>query len=220
MNRPRKSAGIVLLIVFAMLFVPPTARADAGIPMLPIAYPLVLLFLLPVIAIEAIYLYLKLKTEWRRLTAVTAIANAATLAIGYPLAWLVDFGLELLLSFVANTLDRLGLKTLADKLGWLGFLFPAWLGPSEQLWPVLLAFVVLLLPAYLLSGFVESRIIERFGLPDRAPSGDTVTLFAPGAESLPESRKVRRAVWQANAWSYMFLAAAGMLGLYLQFRHR
>jgi uncharacterized membrane protein YfcA len=35
----------MLLIFLAVLFLPSTARADAGIPMLPIAYPLVLLFL-------------------------------------------------------------------------------------------------------------------------------------------------------------------------------
>ena len=37
----------------AILLVPLYANADAGIPMLPIAYPVILIFLIPVIGIEA-----------------------------------------------------------------------------------------------------------------------------------------------------------------------
>ena len=68
----------------------------------------------------------------------------------------------------------------------------AWLGPGagETRWPILLAFVVLLAPSLLLSGFVESYLLGlRAWLDCQGPSA--------------------RVVWQANLLYYAFLAIAG-----------
>lgn len=51
-------AGVLVAVLF---FCPLAAGADAGVPMLPIAYPVVLFFLLPVVAIEAVYLQMRLR---------------------------------------------------------------------------------------------------------------------------------------------------------------
>jgi hypothetical protein len=51
--------------------------ADAGIPMLPLAYPVIVLFLVLVIAIESLYIRFRLGTGWRNTLA--AIQNANTL---------------------------------------------------------------------------------------------------------------------------------------------
>jgi hypothetical protein len=200
MTKSRTGYGI-LLIFLAVLFLPLTARADAGIPMLPIAYPVVLLFLVPVIAIEAIYLRLRLKTAWWNTIKATAIVNAVTLVLGYPLAWLLSLALEFLSMGIDFLLSKVGLEHSLDHLpAWLFvILFPAWLGPWDKTWPVLVAFVVLLIPSYFLSGFVESRMmLNRLEL---------------------ESSEIKRAVWRANLLSYAFLAAAGTWVLYLRLKH-
>jgi hypothetical protein len=96
----------------AILLLNPTpAHADAGIPMLPFAYPVILLFLVPVIAIEALYLRLRLHTEWKNTLAATAKANLITMLLGFPLAWLVLTVLEMLLwyaMYLTGVEDHLG----------------------------------------------------------------------------------------------------------------
>ena len=71
----------------------------------------------------------------------------------------------------------------------------AWMGPVEERWAIPFAYVILLIPSFILSGFVESRLIERRGwLQSRSPSV--------------------RTVWQANALSYAFLAIVGWAALW------
>jgi hypothetical protein len=192
----------IIYIAATVLFCPLAARADAGIPMLPIAYPVVLLFLLPVIVIEAAYLRLKLRTAWWNTIKATAIVNAVTLVLGYPLAWLLSLVLEFLFIGIEYLLFKMGLEHTLERLpAWVGvILLPAWLGSWDKTWPVLVAFVVLLIPSYFLSGFVESRMML-----NRLDS---------------ESSEIKRAVWRANLLSYLFLAAAGCISLALYFRRR
>ena len=80
--------------------------------MLPFAYPVILLFLLPVIGIEVLYLRARLKTSWRETLSATSKANLVTMLLGYPLAWIVFLGVELLL--------WLGLSAtgISDRLKW------------------------------------------------------------------------------------------------------
>jgi branched-subunit amino acid ABC-type transport system permease component len=56
--------------------------------MLPFAYPVIVVFLLPVIAIEAVYIRMRLRTDWGTTIRATAKANLITLLLGFPLAWL------------------------------------------------------------------------------------------------------------------------------------
>lgn len=189
-------AGVILV------FLSPAAHADAGIPMLPIAYPVVLLFLLPVIAIESIYLRAKLKTGWWGIVKGVSIVNAVTLILGYPLAWVLAFVVEYVFTGVALLFIKAGFERTIERLPlWAsGVLAPAWLGPTEDIWPILVAFVVLLIPAFFLSGYVEARMMaKRIEL-----SGGVV----------------KRAVWQANVCSYVFLAVAGFTTLYFYFRRQ
>jgi len=168
--------------------------------MLPIAYPVVLLFLLPVIAIEATYLRLKLRTAWWRTIRATTIVNAVTLVLGYPLAWTLSLIVEFLLIGIEYLLFKMGLEHTLERLpAWVSvILFPAWLGPWDKTWPVLVVFAVLLIPSYFFSAFVESQMML-----NRLDS---------------ESSEIKSAVWRANLLSYAFLAAAGCISLALYFR--
>lgn len=190
-----RGPSVVWVAAAAVLFLfPSEARADAGIPMLPVAYPVVLLFLLPVIAIEAIYLRSKLQTEWWNTLKATAGANAVTLVLGYPLAWALMLGIEFGLGAISEHIHS---ARLSDAIGYLGLLSPAWIGPTEDRWPVLIAFVILLIPSFLLSGFVEARLLDHHEW-----------LRHAGSSSI--------AVWWANLLSYAFLAGAGCLALWIE----
>ena len=167
--------------------------------MLPFAYPVILALLIPVIVIEAIYLRARLKTEWKPTLSATAKANAVTMLLGFPLAWAMFFGVELLL--------WIGLATtgIGDRLQWapghaiakmvIVATSAAWLGPGDERWVIPFAYAILLVPSFILSGFVESRLIRRNDLLGRDPS-------------------CSRAVWQANVLSYIFLAIVGCMTLW------
>jgi hypothetical protein len=197
----RRGLSVIPFVFAAILLLPANAYADAGIPMLPIAYPVVLLFLLPVIAIEAFYLRLRLGTRWWPTIKGVSIVNAVTLVLGYPLAWVVSLLAQLLLTLIAFLLEKAGVReVIGDKVFWLSVVVPAWLGPVDRLWPILAAFVVLLIPAFLLSGYAEAWMVRRYSL-------------------LDTDGECSRAIWRANALSYVFLAVAGCMVLYLRLRH-
>lgn len=213
--------GVTCAVATVMFLCPLAANADAGIPMLPIAYPIVLIFLLPVVVIEAIYLQTTLRAGWWRTFKATSIVNAITLVLGYPLAWLASLLIEFILVLVVVLMEKAGLAhVFGDRIYWLSILSPAWLGAVDSLWPILAAFAVLLIPAFLLSGYVEGLMLERYDLLSlpgwQQPSQNEV---APPQEFVRAGEKrCKREVWRANLLSYIFLAAVGCLALYFRFR--
>ncbi len=199
-ERKRFTVGALACGV-AVLMAPATARADAGIPMLPVAYPVLFIYLIPVIAIESIYLRFRLHTRWRNTILATAGANALTMLVGFPLAWVICFVAELALGYAINASGiSAHIPLAANSPIWelLGAVLGApWMGPVfPDRWPILVAFVALLIPSFLLSAFVEARLLDRRGW-------------------LDSELKSSRAVWQANVLSYLFLAVAGCFLLWL-----
>jgi len=168
--------------------------------MLPLAYPILLGMLVFVVVIEAAYLCLKLRTPlWPTVRSV-GIANAVTTVLGFPLVWIIyvvlEFTLFSVLSF-SGLLDHLGKfpDTLIGRII-LVVLAAAWMGPeTKSNWPVLLAFLVLLVPAFFLSAYVEAWILNRGG-------------------RLNLNRDTTRTIWQANVLSYVVLAVVGCVVLY------
>jgi hypothetical protein len=158
-------AGLFIGVV--LLLSPIPAHADAGIPMLAVAYPVLLLFLFPVVAIEALYIRHRLHTNWSDTWNAALKANLVSMLLGYTLAWLICFGLELLFwSAVCNTgaSGHFGLAPgsqianvleIAMSAAWMG----GGAGGKWGHWPIPLAFILLLIPSFLLSGFVESLLL-------------------------------------------------------------
>jgi hypothetical protein len=174
---------------------PASALADAGIPMLPVRYPVILLYLIPVILIETLYLQHQLNTNIRRtFIAVTGI-NIVTTGIGYPLMYFLYVGLDQVLHFPE------GLEPALTRIGWVPMfmtvqIFPDWTGLQRSTWVMLVMFVVLLLPGYVLTGMVKSWLLHGYDL-------------------LNFRGNVKAAVWMATRLSYLFLATAGCIILYL-----
>lgn len=187
------AAGIC---VAAILFCfPHSAHADAGITMMPVRYPGVLLYLLPVIVIEAIYLQHHLETSPRRtLFAVTSI-NLVTVGLGFPLSYGIYAGLNSVVPFPQ------GFAEVFNHVGWLPMwmadaVLPDWSGLQHSVWAMLAMFLLLLFPGYWLTGVVKSWAFHSYDLLNFR--GDT-----------------KDAVWRATRLSYMFLAGAGCILLYL-----
>lgn len=173
---------------------PAVARADAAIPMLPVAYPAILWFLLPVVLIETMYLVTDLRTRWRRtIVAVTGI-NLVTMGLGYPLAWLLYDVLNRLLGFPPGRAESY------INMAWVPVwvcekLFPNWEGLRDEMLPVLAIFVVLLVPSYLLSRFMKSWLVDWYDL-------------------LHYKTSTKSAIMMANRLSYLFLVGVGCFLLY------
>lgn len=169
--------------------------------MMPVRYPVILLYLLPVIAIEAGYLHSQLATNWRRTLVAVTGSNLVTTALGYPLAYGVYMGLNSVLHFPQ------GMDEVFTHFGWL----PSWLCMNllpdqsnlrDSIWATLGMFVVLLVPGYYLSGLVKVGLVEWYD-----PMKHRLT-------------STRAEVWMANRLSYVFLWAAGCVILYLNYTGR
>jgi len=187
-----------LLFVAGLIFLPVRAHADAGIPMMPVRYPANLLYLVPVIAIEVAYLKAALNARWRRTILAVSGVNVVTMALGYPLAYGLYLALNSYFQFPQGTIDVFG--QIGSLPLWLSSrLFPEWTGLEQGVWPVLVTFVLLLVPSFILSGLVKAWLVEWYDLL-------AYRISSP-----------RPAVWIANRLSYMFLIVAGCVVLYLTY---
>jgi hypothetical protein len=157
-----------------------------------VTYPLILLFLVPVIAIEVFYIQRRLRTQWRNTIIVTTIANTLSMLLGYPLIWIILAALQFQSTdFLSRTHSAVFIMILTA----------AWPTPEYGAdWEILAAFLILLVPAFLLSAFVEDILLSRF-------------------RWLRSDRPSTSTVWIANALSYCFLAIAGCAALWWGVHH-
>lgn len=178
---------------------PALAHADAGIPMMPVQYPELLLFILPVVLIETIYVQQALDTPGRRTAVAITGVNLFTMAMGYPLAWAIYEILNRMVGFPP------GKTQVFTNLWWVPVwvalrAFPAWSGLHQAVWPVITIYVLLLLPGFLLSGLVKAWMVDWYDL-------------------LNYRGNPRPVVWRANRYSYLFLAVTGCVLLYQAYTH-
>jgi len=166
------------------------ALADVGLPMIIIAWPLMLLALVPIIVVEALLVrrWVPL-SEQEAFKGVTA-ANALSTAVGVPLAWLV--------TFVAQLAIGLPIALVADKFSWnpngplvdvIGaILSSAWIQDSgaNTIWVIGVSMAVLLIPCFYVSVWLERKVCLRMW-----KSCDPV--------------QVRLGVYRANLASYLLL---------------
>jgi hypothetical protein len=196
LQKNRRVAGALAAAVIGL---PATARADAGIAMLPVTHETMWFFLLLVIIIEIIYLQSRLKTRFRRtLIAVTAV-NTATTGLGFPLAWLIYAGLDSYVGFPG------GVAEAFDNMHFLPFwvcqkIFPDLVGMHAEVWVVLGVFITLLVPSYLLTRLVKTWVFEWYDL-------------------LRYEGDIKPAILMANRLSYLLLGLTGCMLLFRTFQH-
>jgi hypothetical protein len=185
---------VLLLIAFIPLLAAP-AYANAGVPMLAIILPGMIVSLIPIILIEAWYISRSLNISFARAIKVMGIANLESTLIGIPVTWTVWVAVEMLFAYVGYYLsDYLGLSlpdfiysVFAITIG------AAWVAPnkSNAYWLLPAAVSVLLLVFFYISWLIERRRAKRLL-----------------RECAPES--VNKATLRANILSYGLLSVIGI----------
>ena len=167
--------------------------ANIGIPMLFVQLPYLAVVLAPVIGVEALVFRRRLHLPWRESLRGAARANLISTFVGFPLAWLALFVLQIL----AGGGRAWGLETPGARLAAVTLQAP-WLIPytGELYWMIPAASLVLLVPSLPVSALIEGRQLRR--------------RWGQVAAS-----RVWGAVWLANGLSYALLLALGVARLYL-----
>jgi hypothetical protein len=151
-------------ITILMLALPSNALANAGLPMLALAWPGMFISLIPIVIIESWYLHRRLNIPFGRSTKIMTIANLESTIIGIPLAWaamlLLEIGIGLLVSSLpfAQTLYN---NTFASVV--MTFFSAAWIAPDEKHahWMVPLALIVLMIPFFFATWWIEYKSVKR-----------------------------------------------------------
>jgi hypothetical protein len=137
---------------------PPLVIADAGVPMIALEMPVMFFALVPIILIEAYVIRRRLNLRFRISSIASAAANVVSTIIGIPVAW----GAMLALHLLTTGGYAKGIQTLSQKIVAVT-LQAAWLIPyrSEGYWMIPTAAIVLLVPNYLISVWLERLVARR-----------------------------------------------------------
>jgi len=152
MIHPPKSRFLRVFISTGLMLAPCVAHANAGIPMLALAWPLQWLSLIPIVLLECAVSQKSLQVPFRQLIWPFGKANIISTLVGIPIAWCI----MLIPLFFSGWLYHI--YSLESMPIWLFPLTVAWLG-GDSAWEVYFAFVVLAVPFCLISIFIEKRVL-------------------------------------------------------------
>lgn len=183
MRRFHKLRLLMLGISISMLAT--DASADAGVPMLFVTFPAMLLALVPIVLLEIIVLGRVMGRSAASFVKSAAIANVVSTIVGIPLTWLV----LVLLEWMTGGSAAYGLRTTMQKFLAVTWQAP-WLIPYERQqlsWMIPAASLFLLVPFFFTSYLIEAPIVAHI------------------KRDLPRTQ-MRAAVFRANVASYAGLA--------------
>jgi hypothetical protein len=179
-----RCAAAVVLVFWSGL-----ALANAGLPMLMVAWPLSIAALVPVVVIESWVIRRNIGLPWRASLWQMSKANVVSTLVGIPLTWVVLVAIEFGLGYIV-TASGISTSYPPLVLGEVGgvVLASPWLGPFREggHWIVPVATASLLVPFFFVSAWTESWMVNRSLNSSDYPS-------------------VRQAVWRANLVSYVLL---------------
>ncbi|WP_437964287.1 hypothetical protein WMF04_31805 [Sorangium sp. So ce260] len=154
----RLAATIALLSGAAVLLWPETALANAGIPMIYLAWPASWVVFVPVVLVEAAVAQRVLGLPTRDALKLSLAANAWSTLAGIPITWALLLLPEMLVGLILSAF-RLDPSTLAIAL--FAPLFAPWLPPVKEGWIVFAAGAFLCVPFFFASVWVEARSARR-----------------------------------------------------------
>jgi hypothetical protein len=177
----------------------PLFLADAGVPMLFVAFPFAFYLLIPVVALETWIARTVPQISLQRRFLGVLGANVFSTAVGWPIAWYIMVLLQIYV--IPGGSGGYGLDTPLHKIASVT-LQAAWLIPYERdlYWMVPTAAIVLLVPAFLIT-IPSERLVLRYIWRQTAVS------------------ERRRFVWVANVASYALLVIAGLIWLCYSVTH-
>jgi hypothetical protein len=146
-----------------LVLLPGVAQADIGLPMIVLAWPAAWLALVPVVAIEAVVAKRILGFGWGRAARLSFMANLLSTALGIPLAWIAVVIPAWLLGAAADWIT--GGRGRDDwVLALMAPLYVAWLPPpsAHQHWFILVAAIVLCIPFFFMSRWLEFRVAKYY----------------------------------------------------------
>ncbi|RVT45578.1 hypothetical protein EMM73_12790 [Rheinheimera sediminis] len=178
-----KSKNVILTVL--ALVVPGIAYANAGVPMLFLAMPAFLMSLVPIIAVETLYISKGLELPFGQSLKTVSISNVASTLIGIPLTWL----LLVLVQVVTGGGGAYGINSAMGKVLAVTWQAP-WLIPYEEdlNWMIPVAGLVLLIPFFFASWWSEYFVSKKLN------------------KTLP-SLSIKAKVRNANLITYSLLAA-------------
>jgi hypothetical protein len=135
----------ILILTILASVIPGVAYANAGVPMLFLAMPAFLMSLVPIIAIETLYILKGLELSLGQSLKTVSISNVASTIIGIPLTWF----LLVLVQMVTGGGSAYGINSVMGKVLAVTWQAP-WLIPYEEdlNWMIPVAGVVLLIPFF------------------------------------------------------------------------
>ena len=160
---------------------PALVLANAGVPMLMVYGPVLLLALIPIILLETAIINRTARLGFGAMFWRIGVANALSTLVGVPLTWIALVVIQLITGGGA-----------AHGAGWHSVIWQApWLVPHEEdlHWLVPAAGLVLTVPFWLVSVVIESKVLAKLC------AGD----------SLREGVSIKRLCFLANACSYALL---------------
>jgi len=174
----------------------PIIFADAGVPMLYVQMPVLILALPVVIIIEAWLSRRWLGVSWSRAGVWTTIANLVSTLAGFPIAWYAMFHMEIA---ATDALQGSNGGSVPWKLAepWFSIFTTvvqaAWLNPLEDrlYWMVPTAAIVLLIPAFFVTVLIEGLI------------------YRLAFRKTQDASAVRKATWKMHLITYGLLVAIG-----------
>lgn len=180
-----------------MLALSDAANANAGVPMLFVTLPAMILALAPIIVIEAIVIGRTLRSPAISHARSVTISNAISTIVGIPITWLALVASQIF----SGGSSAHGLSTPMQK-----FLAVTWQAPwlipyeSELHWMLPAASLSLLIPFFFASVFIETPIVSNL-------------------ECSHSRSEVKTAVFRANAVSYALLALLNFMWLLWSIQH-
>jgi hypothetical protein len=180
------------LLLSLLITIPLPAYANAGVPMIFISYPVMLLMLVPIIGIESFAFYKIYNVSYKRSLLSNSVSNAVSTLAGYPLAWGFLFGIEII---TTGGGCGPGFDTVPDSIITV-IVESAWICPRESYlyWLVPAAFIISLFVAFVFSLIIEYYINRLF-----YKSHDRILL--------------RKAVLLSNIFSYALLLVISIIYL-------
>ena len=175
-----------------VLALPQSASANAGLPMIFLTLPRMVVALLPVILVEAYLCRRHIQIPFRTMLGAMTKMNLASTFLGIPVTWFVLVVLQITVSVAGGGID---LRKPPEGIMAVTWQAP-WLAPyeSEMGWMIPVATLVLLVPFFFASWYTEYLVAKRL-LPDT------------------DRRVLSRALRNANFVSYSLLALWVILGM-------
>jgi hypothetical protein len=140
--------------------------ANAGLPMLMLGLPALLLALVPIVYLEAIYYRRRLPVTWNQALNGSWKANVWSTLVGIPLTWLalviIEFGTMYFFGNSFNSRSPILAESYLASYLYFVITSPLLIPVRDGLDLVIAgASMVLLLPCYLVSYLGESRVLQK-----------------------------------------------------------